>query len=71
MDKVARQVHEMLNPPVDQFLLSRSLRSFLKTYRPGAATAVNLSPDTQILVEGIPVRFVPFPGCTEQEISAP
>jgi predicted AAA+ superfamily ATPase len=48
-------------------LVSRSLRSFLKAYRPESATVVNLALDTQILVEGVPVCFVPFPRCLEQE----
>ena len=52
-------------------LVSRSLRSFLKTYRPESATVVNLTLDTEILVEDIPVRFIPFPGCMEQGAFAP
>ena len=47
-------------------LVSRSLRSFLKTYQPESAMVVNLALDTEMLVEDIPVRFVPFPACMEQ-----
>ena len=45
--------------------VSRSLRSFIKTYRPESATVVNLSLDEEITVEGAPVRFRSFPDCTD------
>lgn len=43
--------------------VSRSLRSFLKTYQPAEATVVNLSLEAETEAEGIPVRFAAFPGC--------
>ena len=42
-------------------VLSRSLRSFLKAYRPESATVVNLSLDEEVTAEGVPVRFVSVP----------
>jgi len=45
--------------------ISRSLRSFLKTYRPAQATVVNLSLEAEVEVEDVPLRFTTFPTCME------
>jgi hypothetical protein len=43
--------------------ITRSLRSFIRSYRPASATVVNLSLDAESDVDGTPVRFLPFPAC--------
>ncbi|MBT3220484.1 MAG: ATP-binding protein, partial [Proteobacteria bacterium] len=43
--------------------VSRSLRSFVKSYRPASATLINLALDDEVDVEGLTVRFASFPGC--------
>lgn len=43
--------------------VSRSLRSFVKTYCPASATVINLSLDAEVEVEGLPLRFAAFPAC--------
>jgi len=43
--------------------VSRSLRGFLRAYRPESATVINLSLDAETEVEGTPVRFAAFPNC--------
>ena len=48
-------------------VVSRSLRSFLKAYRPEAATVVNMSLEAETTVEGVPVRFASFPACMLQD----
>ncbi len=40
--------------------VSRSLRSFIQTYRPASATVVNLALEAEADVEGLPVRFDKF-----------
>lgn len=43
--------------------VSRSLRSFVATYRPASATVINLALDAEVEVAGLSVRFASFPGC--------
>lgn len=43
--------------------ISRSLRSFVATYRPASATVINLSLDAEVEGEDLSVRFQVFPEC--------